>query len=358
MGNRLKNVFSTKPFELGGNIRFDDAESSRKFAEALSLLHDTGHPVEVEGVKSISTSVKDDSAIYPPFVQEHIEKIVISLQKDPLPVEIETTSGKKEVNLYRCRTNREVIIETDENAVVYLKISALKDNPIFNFTYRMQLSKAVRVKDVAEGIHDAEGIIRTFFGPIGSDNIKEGEEDYANLLRSFHFTGVFFDKLCALENKLKMEFDPQKVGNIDESMGDVYELYRLLIEKEPVRLDAKLTTTTATGITVVNDSFEHKLGASIDLTFGGEATYEICGQIIQIYTANLLTNAIVTGFKTDSAGMTNMLYGDTDSNPMYISYRGFIRKAHATSERKKIMIHKQKYKDALTVEQYIAKCNQ
>lgn len=358
MGNKLKSVFSTEMFELGGSIRFKDRESSQKFSEALNLLYDEGHPVEIDGVESISTSIKDGGAVYPPSVHEHIEKLVIYPSKEPIQIEIETISGKKTVTLNRYETKREVIIETAADAAVYLKLSAQKDNPTFHFTYRMQLDKAMQIKDISEGIYDAIGIVEVFFGLTDAQNINEGKTEYINMIKSFQFTGKYFDKLCALENKLNISFDPQKIGDIDESASDVYELYLLLIEKKPVRLNAKLTATTATGITIADDTFEHKLGAPLELIFDGEAAYEICGQTIRIHTANLLTNAIVKAIEIDSTGMTHISYGDMDSNPMYISYRGFIRKSDATNERKRIMAHKKKYEDAKTVERYIAECNQ
>lgn len=357
MGNKLKSVFSTEMFELGGSIRFKDIESSRKFSEALNLLYDEGNPVEIDGVESVSIRIKDGGVVYPPSVHEHIEKCVIFPSKEPIPIEIETVSGKKMVTLYRYQTKREVITETAADAVVYLKLSAQKDNPTFHFIYRMQLDKAMRIKDIAESIHDTIGILEKFFGRIDDQRIKEGEKEYADMLQSFQLTGMYFDKLCALENKLNIAFDPQKIGDIDESANDVYELYLLFIEKKPIRLNAKLTTTTATGITI-DDTFEHKLGAPLELIFDGEAAYEICGQTIRLHTANLLTNAIVKAIETDSTGMTHILYGDTDSNPMYISYRGFIRKSDATNERKRIMTHKKKYEEAKTVGKYIAECNQ
>lgn len=358
MGNKLKSVFSTEMFELGGSIRFKDKESSRKFSEALDLLCEEGNPVEIHGVESVSTRIKDGGVVYPPSVQKHIVKFILAPSKEPTQIEIETVSGKKMVTLYRYETKREVIMETEMDAVVYLKLSAQKDNPTFHFTYRMQLDKAMQIKDIAEGIYDAIGIVEVFFGSTDAQNINEGKTEYINMIKSFQFTGKYFDKLCALENKLNIAFDPQKIGDIDESASDVYELYLLLIEKKPVRLNAKLTATTATGITIADDTFEHKLGAPLELIFDGEAAYEICGQTIRIHTANLLTNAIVKAIEIDSTGMTHISYGDVDSNPMYISYRGFIRKSDATNERKRIMAHKKKYEDAKTVERYIAECNQ
>lgn len=358
MGNKLKNVFSTEMFELGGTIHFKDIESSRKFSEALDLLYEEGNPVEIDGVQSVSTRIKDGGVVYPPSVQKHIVKFIIAPSKEPTPIEIETVSGKKMVTFYRYETKREVIMETEMDAVVHLKLSAQKDNPTFHFTYRIQLDKAMRIKDVAEGIYDAIGIAKMFFGSTDAQNISKGKAEYINMMKSFQFMGKYFDKLCAIENKLNVTFDPQEIGDIDKSASDVYELYLLLIEKKPVRLNAKLTATTATGITIADDTFEHKLGAALDLTFGGKATYEICGQNIQLHTANLLTNAIVKGIETDSTGMTHLSYGDTDSNPMYISYRGFIRKSDATKERKRIMARKEKYKNAKTVEKYIAECTQ
>ena len=344
-------------FELGGNIHFKDAESGRKFSEAIELLYETGIPAEVGGVESISTCIRDGSSVYPPITHDSISRVVISPSKEQLPLTIESPFGKKNVFLLRYQTKTNIIVETNEQSIVFLKLSIAKESSKVNFTYRMQLNKANRIEDIADSLHDTLGILQVFFGPFNSHGVQEGNSDFIQMVKSFQFTSMFFDKLCAVANKLKITFSPSEIGDINKEAPDVYELYLLLVEKKPVRLNAKLTSTTSTGITLADNHFEHKLGSSLVLTFTGENTYTICGQNICIYTANLLTNAIIKEIRTDKDGTTKILYGDTDSKPMYISYRGFTSKGAATKEHKKIIPNAKFYEDAPTIEKYIAECN-
>lgn len=357
MPNKLKDIFSNRMFELGGNIHFKDAESCRKFSEAIDLLYETGIPTEVDGIDSISTYIRDGSSVYPPNTHGSISRVVISPSKEQIPLTIESPFGNKEVFLWRYQTKTNIIVETSEQSIVFLKLSIVKGSSKVNFTYRIQLNKANRIEDIADSLHDTLGILQVFFGPLDVHGTQDGNSDFVQMIKSFQFTSMFFDKLCAVENKLRITFNPSEVGDINKEAPDVYELYLLLVEKKPVRLNAKLTSTTSTGITVVDNDFEHKLGSSLALTFTGENTYTICGQNICIHTANLLTNAIIKEVITDKDGTTKILYGDTDSKPMYISYRGFTTKGAATKEHKKIIPNAKVYEDAPTVEKYIAECN-
>lgn len=357
MSNKLKNVFSNHMFEMGGKIRFKDEESSVKFAEALKLVYEEGRPVEIDGVEAVETGIKDGSTVYPPMVHRHIDKFIVDVSRQAIPLKIETSSGTKEINLEGYHTANEFVVETNRNGVIYLRLSMPKGKPSINFTYRIQLEHAKQIKDISESLHDVLGIIKALFIPLDAQNVQDGQLEFSNMVRSFQLTSLYFDRLCTLEDVLNIVFDPSKIGDIDSSAEDVYELYLLLVEKKAVRLNAKLTSTTSTGITILDDSFEHELGAPVDLVFTGENTYVVCGQNICVYTANFLTNAIVKEFKTDEDGTTRLLYGDTDSNPMYISYKGFLSEEAAHNEMKELMPNKRdEYEDAQTVEKYILQC--
>ena len=58
MGNKLKDIFSDAPIDMGGNIRFESEDAYKKFLEALDIVWEEGKAVEVEGVSSISTKIK------------------------------------------------------------------------------------------------------------------------------------------------------------------------------------------------------------------------------------------------------------------------------------------------------------
>lgn len=344
-------------FELGGDIHFKDVESRRKFSDALELLHETGSPIELDGVDSISTYIRDSGSVYPPVTHRVIDRVIITPYKEQMPLTIESSSKKKEIFLWRYQTKSNIIIETSEQSIVFLKLSIAKGTQNINFTYRMQLNKANRIEDIADSLHDTLGILQIFFGPFSTHRDQEGYSDFIQMIKSFQFTFMFFDKLCAVANKLKITFNPSEIRDINKEAPDVYELYLLLVKRKPVRLNAKLTSTDSASITVADHDFEHELGASVALTFIGENTYTICGQHICIYTTNLVTNAIIKKIRTDKDGTTKILYGDTDSKPMYISYRGFTTKGAATKENKRIISNAKVYENAPTVEKYIAECN-
>lgn len=135
----------------------------------------------------------------------------------------------------------------------------------------------------------------------------------------------------------------------------VEELYLLLIEKKIVRMDAKLTSTDSTGITLASKERALEIGQAIDLTFTGDITYSIYEQNITIYTANLLSNAKIKEISETENGEVRILYDDTDSMPMYISCTGHKTSNEAKEESSLIMRDKertQKYREALTVSEY------
>jgi hypothetical protein len=100
------------------------------------------------------------------------------------------------------------------------------------------------------------------------------------------------------------------------------------------------------------------VGSKIDLTFLGESEYTIYGQKISVHTSNLLSNAIIKEVKEGEDGTIKVLYGDTDNRPMYISYTGFKTIDEAKQEMKTIMEHKEKYIEALTLNEHMGKISE
>jgi hypothetical protein len=94
-------------------------------------------------------------------------------------------------------------------------------------------------------------------------------------------------------------------------------------------------------------------GRELALTFQNEAEYKICSQNINIYIANFVCNAIVKKVIRNENDSISILYGDTDSKPMYISCTGYKKADEAAEELKNIMNKKEMYINALTLNEYI-----
>lgn len=358
MANKLKKVFSDEKVAISGKIHFQDRESYDKFQEALREVRKEGKKVKLEGITSVETSVKDGDSIYPVREQGDIVDFVVAPSVESVTFDLDTEFGKRELVFQRYYTNRDIILETSEQAVVYLKMVIEKGTMKNTFTYRAQPKLAKSVREVVENY----GIASAFLERLFPERLEGTEEDYSseesafiqNMKEYFAKAGSFYKKLGFVEQEFGVIFHPAELTQDEESQMDLEELYLLLREKKVIRLNARLTETEATGITFHQTPEKVKPGSVLDITFINSAEYSLWGQQVTLYTASLLSNAIVKEIRKLPDGETNIHYGEEDSRPMYISYRGFKTEAEAEEEMKSLMKHKSLYAEALTVNEYLS----
>lgn len=355
MSNKLKDVFSNKDFEFGGTLNFQNTEAQKSFFDALDIVQNEGRVVEVNGISSIGANVKDGDMIYPMTHGGKLTHVFIGPSVENVPITINTSFGKKSVDLFRYSTNTEVVLETSKEAIVFLKFSFNKSRNNIKFIYRMQIKFADNIKQIIESYYIALGIINYFF--------KQGEDRDAsyktlrNIRITLQITNSFWNKLRIIESKLNLLFDLTHIDKIEDILLDVEELYLLLIKNEAIRLDQKFTSTETTGIKWESNEDLPNIGSRINITFINKNTFSICGQSIVIYTANLLANAIIKEIIKDENGRTKILYGDTDSMPMYISYTGFLTTEEAEIEHNLIISSIEgpnpKYIEAISINEHL-----
>lgn len=117
-----------------------------------------------------------------------------------------------------------------------------------------------------------------------------------------------------------------------DEQQDIDELYLLLLEKQVVRLNTKLTSTDSTSVAINHTDTPLSIGGKIELTFLGTIEFNFLKQTVTLHTANLLVNALVKDIQECDDGTVKILYGDTDSKPMYITFSAFETKDEAAEE--------------------------
>jgi len=353
MPNKLKAIFSDNVPTMKGNIKFENPESHSNFLKALQIVQDEGRPVEVEGVVSVHTAVDDDETAYPFPEQKNISKFMVFPSVEEVPITLNTEYGEKTVLFKRYQTTNEIILETGKKDIIYFKLTFVKGIDRFTFKYKMQLHLASSIKDVMESYQTAIAFLNSLFN---ADKSQEATDGYALIKETFEIFQEYkshFTKIKLLEKELGISFEPAKLPDGENTVSDADELYLLLVEKKPIRLNAKLTSTESTSIITEVDAVAPKLGAVIDIVFSGESEYTICGHKISVYTANLLSNAIIKAIEDAEDGSKRLLYDDTDSAPMYISYTAFRTLDEAQKEMSTIMEHKEQYVNALTIAEHM-----
>lgn len=350
MPNKLKDIFSDRMFDLGGKLHFDDNESYKKFLEALQIVQDEGRSVKVEGVSSVTTEIRDGEIEYLYLEDINPTEFIIAPSVEDVPIVLDTEYGKKTVVFRRYYTTHEVILETGKNEIVYLKIVFIKNTSKITLTYKTQPQLAKTIKNIVESFGIAIALLNTIFVHKEDQNSNDEDVFIQTMRKSIMKFESFFKRLYLVEQEFGLLIDPSQISDTENDQREIEELYLLFIEKKVIRLNAKLNATDSTEITIAN---KLKVGSSIDITYVQESEYSFYGQKISIHTVNLLSNAIIKEIKESEEGKTKLLYGDTDNRPMYISYTGYKTTDEAKQEMRAIMKHKEKYIDALTLNEHM-----
>lgn len=352
MGNKLKDIFSNKMIDLGGNIRFDNPEAYKKFLEALKIVEEEGKVVEVEGVSSISTKVTSGNYEYPFSEDDRVEKVYVGPSIDIVPITLQTEMGEMTLQLRRYHTTSETILENDKKSIVYLKLSVKKESGQNIFSYRAQPELAKNIEEIIESY----SIIETFLNYLFRDNIHASKEEYGmieNIKKYFNGAVAYFKRVRKIEEIFEKQFNPAKQNEKGNDEQELEELYLLIFEEKAFRYNAKLNGPVDAEITMKVLDPQLAIGKKVEMTFSGTAEFDIYGEKILIYTANLLVNAVVKEIKEETDGKMKIWYDDTDSEPMFISYKGFKTLDEREEEMEKMMGHKKKYIDAVTIEEYL-----
>lgn len=352
MGNKLKDIFSNKMIDFGGNIQFDTPEAYKNFLEALKIVEAEGKVVEVEGVSSISTRAKSGNCEYPFFEDDRVDKVYVGPSIDEVPIILQTELGERTLQLNRYHTTNEIIIETDKNAIVYLKLSVKKKSNQNTFSYRAQPELAKTVEEIIENYSIVEAFLKYLF----RDDVHTLQEEYkmiSNIKKYFNDAVTYFKRVRKLEETFAVKFNPAKQNEKGNDEQEVEELYALIFAEKAFRYNAKLNGPGDAEITMKILDPQLVIGKKIEMIFSGTAEFDIYGEKVIIYTANLLANAIVKEIKEEADGKMKVWYDDTDSEPMFISYMGFKTLDEREAEMDKLIEHKKKYVDAISVEEYL-----
>lgn len=354
MGNKLKDIFSSKMIDLGGNIRFDNPGAHKKFLEALKIVEEEGRVVEVEGLSSISTKVTSGNYEYPFSKADRVDKVYVGPSTVQVPIILQTEMGERTLQLSRYHTTREIILETNKRAIVYLRLSIKKESSQNTFSYRAQPELAKTIEEIIESY----SIIEAFLNYLFRDDIHTPQQEYemiANMKKYFNDAIAYFKRARKIEETFKIQFNPAKQNEKGNDEQELEELYLLIFENKVFRYNAELSGTGDAQIAMKEQDVRLAIGKKVEMSFSGTAEFNIYGETISIYTANLLANAIIRQVKEEMDGKTKIWYGDTDSEPMFISYMGFKTLDEREEELKKMMDHKKKYLDAVTIEEYLIK---
>lgn len=353
MANKLKNIFSNNPPEYKSTVKFRSNDAYRNFRAALDVVERDGAIVPVDGIESVSMFMEDHGIRIPIKHSDGITEFMVGPAMESAPFTVAWGDYEKTYKFRRYRISDGIVLETEKNAVVYLKLVFSEDAQKVKITYQIQYEFAKTIEEIDFELNACISFLSNFYAPTAEMGTTEDLSTMKEVLRCLRYTEGFMSRLTAVEKELGMTFLPNELNTLSsEDQQDVEELYLLLCRKIPLRANAKITSTEANKIEISKERDEIKIGTKIALCFTRKIEFELLGQQFVIYTANALINAIIKDFQQNGE-QVSVFYGDTDSQPMYIAYSAFLQEEQAKKETERNIGGEKAYAEARTAIQYM-----
>lgn len=353
MANKLKNIFSNDPPEYKSTVRFQSNDAYRNFRAALDAVERDGSVMPVDGIKSVSMYMEDHGIRIPIEYSDGISEFVVGPATESFPFSVVWGENEKVYNFRKYRISEGVVLETEINAVVYLKLVFSEEGQKVKITYQIQYEFAKTIAEIAFELSACISFLSKFYAPTAEMGSAEDLNTVKEILQCLRYTEGFMSRLCAVEKELGMSFSPKELNTLtSKDQENVEELYLLLCKKVPLRANTKITSTEANKIEISKEQDELKIGTKIALCFTRRIEFGLLGQQIVIYTANALINAIIKDFQRNGERVS-VFYGDTDSQPMYIAYSAFLQEELAQKEAERNIGGEKAYIEARTGIQYM-----
>ena len=353
MPNRIKDIFSEDMLNLDGELHFRDDEASKNFLAALEIVYAEGRVVPVDGVTSITTKARHQGVEFPFMEHTNISNFVVGPSKEIVNIPLIVDARKKVLTLYRSQLKDKTILRSVSDSIVSFELTFLPHEERLAINYKVWFEKAKAIEDIVESF----SVAATFLETLPKRNNEKTTEKQAllfNVIKYFHRCAAFFQRLHAIENELDISISPSLLDKLSpEEQQDIDELYLLLCKKQVIRLNAKLTPNDSTTIIMNHSNNLCSIGSEIKITFLGSIEFNFLTHSVLLCTSNLLVNASIKDVQESSDGAVKILYGDTDSKPMYIAFSAYKTEEEAREELKRIPQHDEDYINALTSDVYI-----
>ena len=212
---------------------------------------------------------------------------------------------------------------------------------MFMTFYNVDMEKAKNINDLLEEYERMEAIIDLFFK-------KDVENKELEELRRWLTVSInYFRRFQKVLSTLKIKDEKINIKEAEEKEFLIEKLYLLLIENGKIRSNQKIKS--------INDVEIDKavIGEPIFVVYVNEQNIDLFGNVITFYMVSSIFNAIAKDIKKDENGKKKLLFSDTDSNPMYRVYSGFLNKKEAEKEEKRVINKIEEYKEAKTLEEYL-----
>lgn len=334
MGNKLKKMLSNDDNGYKLSLGFESPKQKEAFIKALEEVSRTGKIQEIVGVNSIEKKCVDGSGEYP---IEHYELFGDAMigpvyEKFEFPVWIDNQEHTVIFSRNISEQRVHLVLDNLETVKLDIKFDKLKKQVSFKYTTRLEKAGSMDILIFELKLFVA--LINSFFKEdCKNEKIETTEKYYKQLI-------VYLSLITELAEVLSIKIQPAKVLKEENEDYTIEELYLLLVKKEIIRKNDKLTRCTDV---IIDDS---QVGTELFAAYYEHGQLSFLGEKRNIYAVRCVFGAILKEVIEDVDGKKVAYFEDDQEKPMYISSFACLTEEEAKSEMENIQNRILEYRDA------------
>ncbi len=348
MKNRLQRVFShEEPTDFQGIIKFVDNNYYKEFLTKLEILYDEGTPQKINGVERMTMDQNIEGIKYPYHEHDSITNLYIMPTFESVDISVNIPSGEYIWKFKGELSRNSIIFESKNEDIVQIRHEIDLKNKRSKFTYKIRLQEAKYIREIIECLDATIALMDYLF----KEKTEETEEAIEELQRVI----IFWKRVVQLEEILEVTFKPQEITNNPDEEMFLEELFLALYEGYVIK-ENKAFDNIRFDMSKTENIEDFKKGMMFTLNFSAFWQRRVLGIDLVIYTVNAVFNAIVDSVEEDELKKEYVVkIKDTDTSPMYISYKAVATEKLQEEEMEKLLsddnTYIRMYSEAKTFEQ-------
>lgn len=288
LNQKQKNILGEKPKEL----------------DIFKYCNDFQDPIRTTSTTTIRINGNDipiNKAIVAPFFKADIEKGSFIIFPTPFPKmnPVNLINGKHEMQIQIERiANSEMNIQQykgfDLNHMLEFTLQyntldgSNKLTVRYDFTKGKSFTEYLTCAYIFNGLLDGSTLLKEINKPI----IKPCNSE----LKISEITLEIWNKITKIEEIINTQFDPTFDTEL-EDLDLVYKLYRSLVEREPYKINKKISSLS---FNLLNSDIEENINRPLYFQFNNEITINLFGRTFEMYMISSAYNMMIYKLDTNS----------------------------------------------------------
>ena len=343
--NRLRDFFSDDNGQDLFTISSNNKEDLQKILDAVEEVQNSGKPKSIKPDNAFfRRKIGIDDAQYDIEDKEKLLAIHVYPDVSPVVIPISIDNKPDVYHFFKKQKGEKIEVHSMPDSIIDITLIIDVKSEKVDFVYRAQYDLTESLAELQHEYRRLLALTRTIFE---KKDKSENEEQYRIVVVKIRRTIQLIQMIIDLSKAFSITVKPIDLESLENEEFSIEKAHLMIIQNRIIRTNDRLTSIDDAYVT------DDEIGKSLAVSFLGVWHYNFFGTIVKIYIVNCVINAVIKSIEEDQDGKRKAMFEDSDSNPMYRAYTGYMNREKAENESRDLFNHIEMYANAKKIEEHL-----